>query len=168
MLRTWEKFRAICSSTSPTQKHKLPMSVKNNGYQSANISVSRKKTDLSKQASVWKMELDSDYRVKYHIYSKTLTLARRSKDVMRREASWTASYFKIWKCGEDDQNKSSMRRRNYIYNQHSPKPIELYIKYKQILSLSMLNLWNDFRSQNSTWNIFVCSRGLFLQDVLKG
>lgn len=55
---------------------------------------------LLKKANVLNMELDSNCRTNYHIYSQTLKLARRSKDVMRSQASWSPSISKTENVGK--------------------------------------------------------------------
>lgn len=76
----------------------MPTAVKNNGYQPANTSIERKQPPM-KQANVLNMESDSDRRTNYHIYSQTQKLARRSKDMMNREASWSPSILKPEEMG---------------------------------------------------------------------
>lgn len=40
------------------------------------------------------MESDSNHRTNYHIYSQTMKLAGRSKDMTSREATWSLSISK--------------------------------------------------------------------------
>lgn len=110
---------------------------------------------LLKQANVLNMESHSNYRTNYHLHCQTLKLARRSKDVIRKEASWSLSISKT--KGVEKVTKIKVEWGIMELINISKNLWNCVLNINKFHVLSILNLQNDFRSQNSTWNIFLCS-----------